>query len=136
MSTERAASERTTVDELVRTILQPYDDDTTRERIRASGPDVMVGAAAVTSLALALHARARQMQSNTEHFQNRMARSASSGRCRAMTSVLTGRRPVVPRLLSHQTRAVLVAFLPNAALLISLEARSSTTGNGMAAGEG
>jgi two-component sensor histidine kinase len=55
MGTEHAASERTTVDELVRTILQPYDDDTTRERVRASGPDVMVGATAVTSLALALH---------------------------------------------------------------------------------
>jgi two-component sensor histidine kinase len=55
MGTEHAASERTTVDELVRTILQPYDDDTARERISASGPDVLVGATAVTSLALALH---------------------------------------------------------------------------------
>ena len=36
-------------------ILQPYDDDTSRERISASGPDVSVGAKAVTSLALALH---------------------------------------------------------------------------------
>ena len=35
--------------------MQPYDDDTSRERIRASGPDVFVGATAVTSLALALH---------------------------------------------------------------------------------
>jgi hypothetical protein len=34
----------------VRTILQPYDDDTSRERISASGPDVLVGATAVTSL--------------------------------------------------------------------------------------
>ena len=50
---EHAAAERTTVDYLVRAILQPYDDD--RERTRASGPDVVVGAAAVTSLALALH---------------------------------------------------------------------------------
>jgi two-component sensor histidine kinase len=55
MGTEHAASERTTVDALVRTILQPYDDDTSRERISASGPDVLVGATAVTSLALALH---------------------------------------------------------------------------------
>jgi two-component sensor histidine kinase len=55
MGTEHAASERTTVDALVRTILQPYADDTSRERIIASGPDVMVGATAVTSLALALH---------------------------------------------------------------------------------
>jgi two-component sensor histidine kinase len=55
MGTEQTASERTTVDALVRTILQPYDDDTSRERITASGPDVVVGAAAVTSLALALH---------------------------------------------------------------------------------
>jgi len=55
MDAEHAASERTTVDALVRTILQPYDDDTSRERISASGPDVVVGATAVTSLALALH---------------------------------------------------------------------------------
>ena len=55
MGREHAASERTTVDELVRTILQPYTDDTSRERISASGPDVVVGATAVTSLALALH---------------------------------------------------------------------------------
>ena len=55
MVTEHAASERTTVDALLRTILQPYDDDTSRERISASGPDVTVGATAVTSLALALH---------------------------------------------------------------------------------
>ena len=55
MGTEHAASERTTVDALVRTILQPYDDDSSRERISASGPDVAVGATSVTSLALALH---------------------------------------------------------------------------------
>jgi two-component sensor histidine kinase len=55
MGTEHAAGERTTVDELVRAILQPYDDDAVLERIRASGPDVVVGATAVTSLALALH---------------------------------------------------------------------------------
>jgi two-component sensor histidine kinase len=54
MGTEHA-SERTTVDALVRTILQPYDDNTSRERISPSGPDVVVGATAVTSLALALH---------------------------------------------------------------------------------
>jgi two-component sensor histidine kinase len=54
MGTEHA-SERTTVDALVRTILQPYDDNTSGERISTSGPDVVVGAAAVTSLALALH---------------------------------------------------------------------------------
>jgi two-component sensor histidine kinase len=52
---EHAASERTTVEALVRTILQPYDDDNSRERISANGPDVAVGATAVTSLALALH---------------------------------------------------------------------------------
>jgi two-component sensor histidine kinase len=55
MGTEHATSERTSVHALVRTIFQPYDDDTSRERISASGPDVVVGAAAVTSLALALH---------------------------------------------------------------------------------
>jgi two-component sensor histidine kinase len=54
MGTEHA-SERTTVDALVRTILQPYEDNTSRERISASGPDVAVGVKAVTSLALALH---------------------------------------------------------------------------------
>ena len=49
------ASERTTVNALLRTILQPYDDNTSPERISASGPDVAVGSTAVTSLALALH---------------------------------------------------------------------------------
>jgi two-component sensor histidine kinase len=49
------ASERTTVDALLRTILQPYEDNNSDERISASGPDVVVGATAVTSLALALH---------------------------------------------------------------------------------
>jgi len=55
MGMEHTASERTTVNELVRAILQPYDDGAAGERIEASGPDVIVGAAAVTSLALALH---------------------------------------------------------------------------------
>jgi two-component sensor histidine kinase len=55
MGMEHTASERTTVNDLVRAILQPYDDDAARERIRASGPDVIVGASAVTSLALALY---------------------------------------------------------------------------------
>jgi two-component sensor histidine kinase len=50
-----AHSERTTVQALVRTILQPYDDDSSRCRIVVSGPDLPVGAQAVTSLALALH---------------------------------------------------------------------------------
>ena len=54
MGTE-AHSERTTVDEVVRTVLQPYEDGTSRERIVVSGPDVSVGTKAVTSLALALH---------------------------------------------------------------------------------
>jgi two-component sensor histidine kinase len=54
MGTEHA-SESTTVDALVRTILQPYDDDIYHERVTASGPDVPIGATAATSLALALH---------------------------------------------------------------------------------
>jgi two-component sensor histidine kinase len=54
MGTEHAV-EHTTVDALVRTILQPYDDNTSRERIYVSGPDVVAGATALTSLALALH---------------------------------------------------------------------------------
>jgi len=54
MGTE-AHSERTTVGEVVRTVLQPYDDGTSPERTVASGPNMPVGAGAVTSLALALH---------------------------------------------------------------------------------
>jgi two-component sensor histidine kinase len=52
---ERAPGERTTVDVLVRTILLPYAEGTSGERIVVSGPEVPVGAKAVTSLALALH---------------------------------------------------------------------------------
>jgi two-component sensor histidine kinase len=55
MGAEHAALERTTVDALVQTILQPYRDDTARDRISANGPEVVVGATAVTSVALALH---------------------------------------------------------------------------------
>lgn len=54
MGTE-AHSERTTVEEVVRTVLQPYEDATSSDRIIVSGPNVPVGAHAVTSLALALH---------------------------------------------------------------------------------
>ena len=43
------------MDKVVRTVLQPYDDGSCSERIVVSGPDVSVGAKAVTSLALALH---------------------------------------------------------------------------------
>jgi two-component sensor histidine kinase len=53
--TEHAASERTTLDTLVRTILQPYEDGAIGKRVSTSGPDVVIGATAVTSLALALH---------------------------------------------------------------------------------
>lgn len=53
MGTE-AHSERTTVDEVVRTVMQPYDDGS-RDRIMIGGPDVPVGVMAVTSFALALH---------------------------------------------------------------------------------
>ena len=45
--------EGTTVNVLVRTLLQPHDDGSSR--INISGPDILVGAKAVTSLALALH---------------------------------------------------------------------------------
>jgi two-component sensor histidine kinase len=54
MGTE-AFSERTTVDAVVRTVLQPYEDDTRRGRIVVNGPDVPVGVNAVTSFALVLH---------------------------------------------------------------------------------
>ena len=53
--TNSVTTERTTVDALVRTILEPYADDISHERIITSGPDVVVGPMAVTSLALALH---------------------------------------------------------------------------------
>jgi two-component sensor histidine kinase len=53
MGTEHQ-SERTTVDALVRTVLQPYAQGSD-DRVIVSGPDVSVGAKAVTSLALALH---------------------------------------------------------------------------------
>ena len=53
MGTEHE-SERTTVDALVRTVLQPYEDGSP-DRIVLSGPSLPVGAKAVTGLALALH---------------------------------------------------------------------------------
>jgi len=53
MGTEHE-SQRTTVDALVRTVLQPYDDGSP-DRIVLNGPKVPVGATAVTGLALALH---------------------------------------------------------------------------------
>ena len=49
------ASDSITVETLIRTILQPYVDETSRDRIRATGPHMMVGPASATSLALALH---------------------------------------------------------------------------------
>jgi two-component sensor histidine kinase len=53
MGTEHE-SKHTTMDALVRTILQPYEDGSAA-RIVLNGPDVPVGAKAVTGLALALH---------------------------------------------------------------------------------
>jgi two-component sensor histidine kinase len=53
MGTEHE-SEQTTVDALVRTLLQPYENGSPN-RIVLNGPDVPVGAKAVTSLALVLH---------------------------------------------------------------------------------
>jgi two-component sensor histidine kinase len=53
MGTEHA-SKQTTVDALVRTVLQPYEDGSP-DRIVVNGPDVPIGAKAVTGLALALH---------------------------------------------------------------------------------
>jgi PAS domain S-box-containing protein len=53
MGTEHE-SEQTTMDALVRTVLQPYDNGSP-DRIVLSGPNVLVGATAVTSLALVLH---------------------------------------------------------------------------------
>jgi PAS domain S-box-containing protein len=55
MRAGEAPRERTTVDTIVRTILQPYDDGTSRKCVILGGPAVPVGANAVTSLALALH---------------------------------------------------------------------------------
>jgi two-component sensor histidine kinase len=53
MGTEHE-SKQTTMDALVRTVLQPYEDGSPA-RIILNGPDVPVGAKAVTGLALALH---------------------------------------------------------------------------------
>jgi len=53
MGTEHE-SKHTTMDALVRTVLQPYEDGSPA-RIILNGPDVSVGAKAVTGLALALH---------------------------------------------------------------------------------
>jgi two-component sensor histidine kinase len=53
MGTEHE-SKHTTMDALVRTVLQPYEDGSPA-RIILSGPNVPVGAKAVTGLALALH---------------------------------------------------------------------------------
>jgi two-component sensor histidine kinase len=53
MGTEHE-SKHTTMDALVRTVLQPYEDGSPA-RIILNGPDVPVGAKAVTGLALALH---------------------------------------------------------------------------------
>jgi two-component sensor histidine kinase len=53
MGTEHE-SKQTTVDALVRTVLQPYEDGSA-DRIVLRGPAVPVGAKAVTALALALH---------------------------------------------------------------------------------
>jgi two-component sensor histidine kinase len=53
MGTEHE-SKHTTMDALVRTVLQPYEDGSLA-RIILNGPDVPVGAKAVTGLALALH---------------------------------------------------------------------------------
>jgi two-component sensor histidine kinase len=53
MGTEHE-SKHTTMDALVRTVLQPYEDGSPA-RIIFNGPDVPVGARAVTGLALALH---------------------------------------------------------------------------------
>lgn len=53
MGTEHE-SKQTTMDVLVRTVLQPYDDGSPT-RFVLNGPDVPIGAQAVTSLALALH---------------------------------------------------------------------------------
>jgi two-component sensor histidine kinase len=55
MGTEHVRGDQTTLNEVVQTVLRPYADETSRERIKLTGPDVPVGAKAVTSLALALH---------------------------------------------------------------------------------
>jgi two-component sensor histidine kinase len=128
MGTEHAASERTTVDALVRTILHPYDDDTSRERISASGPEVLVGAAAVTSLALALHESA----TNAVKYG---ALSEPVGAIRIKWETqgddfhLDWEEIGGPAIVVAPKAQALVAFLPNVALLVSLEARSNTTGN-------
>lgn len=53
MGTEHE-SKQTTMDALVRTVLQPYDDGLP-DRVVTGGPDVLVGAKALTGFALILH---------------------------------------------------------------------------------
>jgi two-component sensor histidine kinase len=131
MGMEHAATERTTVDQLVRTILQPYDDGAVGERISASGPDVIVGATAVTSLALALHESATNAVKygalSEPDGAIRIKWETQGGNFRLDWEEIGGPAIVAARL---------VAFLPNAASLISLEARSSTTGSGTASSPG
>ena len=126
LGTEHAVSESTTVEALVRAILQPYDNDTSRVRISTNRPDVLVGATAVTSLALVLH----ESQSNTGHFQSRMARSPSLGRRWAKRSISSGSNSAAQPLAPLRLTA-LVVYLPSEASA-SLEARSVTIGNAAA----
>ncbi|MDE2361976.1 MAG: PAS domain-containing protein [Hyphomicrobiales bacterium] len=82
LGTEHATSERSTLDALVRTVLQPYEDLVDR-RTRVCGPEIAVGPAATTSLALALHETA----TNAAKYG---ALSAPDGKVRVEWSVQGG----------------------------------------------
>jgi two-component sensor histidine kinase len=109
----------------------PYDDDTFRARISVSGPDVVVGATAVTSLALALHESA----TNAVKYG---ALSDANGAIRIEWDTwgddlrLKWEETGGPAIVVAPTLTALVAFLPSAALLVSLEVQLSTIGNGTA----
>ena len=83
------------MDALVRTVLQPYEDGSPA-RIILNGPDVPVGAKAVTGLALALHETATNAVkygalSRPEWFDPR-----HMGRDAVRTCILTGMKPAAP----------------------------------------
>ena len=126
---EPSMGKRTTMAELVRTVLLPYsDNEDSHDRYTASGPDVPVGAKSVTSLLWSC-TKAQQTPSSTVHWRDQAARSASNGAPVAMISGYGGRRPADQRLRTLHRRGDLGARSPNAALPISLGVPSHTNGD-------
>ena len=90
MGTEHE-SKQTTMDALVHTVLQPYEDGSPA-RIILNGPDVPVGAKAVTGLALALHETATNA-AKYGALSRPAVQSASHGARAVMTCILSGMKP-------------------------------------------